>query len=87
MSMISAIKSKLPPRLRLRLYYAKLRLNAKVFRRSNLNSLALFYNTDKWGKHWYTQHYQRYFRPFKRMRLNLLEIGVGGGEHADIGGE
>ena len=75
MSMISAIKSKLPPRLRLRLYYAKLRLNAKVFHRSDLSHLALFYHTDKWGRHWYTQHYQRYFQPFKRKRLNRTPPG------------
>ena len=87
MSVIAAIKSNLPPGLRIRLSFAKLWLNAKVFHRSDLNRLALFYNTDKWGRHWYTQHYQRYFRPFKRKRLNLLEIGVGGGEHADSGGE
>ena len=37
-----------------------------------------YFNSDKWNSHWYTQHYQRYFQPFKNRRLNLLEIGVGG---------
>jgi demethylmacrocin O-methyltransferase len=55
--------------------------------RNDLNRLALLFGTDKWGTHWYTQHYQRYFQPLKRKRLNLLEIGVGGYEHLDVGGE
>jgi hypothetical protein len=46
--------------------------------RPNLNRLALIYGTDKWGLHWYTQHYQRYFKPLRLRRLNVLEIGVGG---------
>lgn len=54
--------------------------------RNDLNRLALLYGTDKWGRHWYTQHYQRYFRPFRRMRLNLLEIGVGGKNRLSRGG-
>lgn len=48
--------------------------------RNDLNRLALLFRTDKWGAHWYTPHYQRYFQPLKGKRLNLLEIGVGGGE-------
>ncbi len=27
--------------------------------RNDLNRLALLFGTDKWGSHWYTQHYQR----------------------------
>jgi Methyltransferase domain len=54
--------------------------------RNDLNRLALLFHTDKWGCHWYTQHYQRYFQPIKGKRLNLLEIGVGGYEHSDQGG-
>ena len=55
--------------------------------RHDLNHLALLFRTDKWGSHWYTQHYQRYFEPMKGQRLNLLEIGVGGNEKTDEGGE
>ncbi len=55
--------------------------------RVNLSRLALYFETDKWGDHWYTQHYQRYFRPLRKQRLNLLEIGVGGYEDAKRGGE
>jgi Methyltransferase domain len=46
--------------------------------RDDLNRLAGLFGTDKWGSHWYTQHYQRYFAPLKTERLNVLEIGVGG---------
>jgi Methyltransferase domain len=52
----------------------------------DLSYLARLFGTDKWGSHWYTQHYQRYFAPLKHRRLNLLEIGVGGYEHEGGGG-
>jgi hypothetical protein len=55
--------------------------------RNDLNRLALLFHTDKWGSHSYTKHYQRYFQPLKDKRLNVLEIGVGGYEHSDQGGE
>ena len=54
--------------------------------RNDLNRLAVLLHTDKWAGHWYTQHYQRYFRPLKRKRLSLLEIGVGGYENSTQGG-
>ena len=54
---------------------------------NDLNRLALIFRTDKWESHWYTQHYQRYFRPLRRKRLNILEIGVGGYEDSSHGGE
>jgi hypothetical protein len=53
---------------------------------SDLNRLALLLGTDKWGSHWYTQHYERYFEPLRNKRLNVLEIGVGGYEALDRGG-
>jgi hypothetical protein len=59
---------------------------AKIVYRDNLNHLAPLYGTDKWGNHWYTQHYQRYFGPMRKQRLNLLEIGVGGEEKLERGG-
>lgn len=55
--------------------------------RKDLNQLALIFGTDKWGSHWYTQHYQRYFWNLRRSRLNVLEIGVGGYEDSAAGGE
>jgi demethylmacrocin O-methyltransferase len=60
---------------------------AKYAYRNDLNQLALHYQTDKWGRHWYTQHYQRYFKPLKNRKLNILEIGVGGYESSGVGGE
>ena len=56
-------------------------------RRSDLNRLAPYFNTDKWKGHSYTQHYQRYFGPLKQKRLNILEIGVGGYDAPNLGGE
>lgn len=45
------------------------------------------FQTDKWGSHWYTQHYQRYFQPLRKKQLNLLEIGVGGYQNSKRGAE
>jgi hypothetical protein len=44
------------------------------------------YGTDKWGGHWYAQHYERHFSPLKGKRLNILEIGIGGSEDPEAGG-
>jgi len=55
--------------------------------RKDLTRLAELFKTDKWGAHWYMGHYQRYFGPLRTKRLNLLEIGVGGYEYPDRGGE
>lgn len=53
---------------------------------SDLNFLATLYKTDKWGKHFYTQHYKNHFLPFRNQRINLLEIGVGGYDDPHQGG-
>lgn len=45
-----------------------------------------FFGTDKWGSHWYLQHYQTHFRALRSKRLNVLEIGVGGYSDPDLGG-
>jgi hypothetical protein len=45
---------------------------------SDMRRLALIYGTDKWGRHWYAQHYQRYFAAWRKRPLKILEIGVGG---------
>ncbi|MFI5557891.1 class I SAM-dependent methyltransferase [Amycolatopsis japonica] len=44
----------------------------------DLNELATRYRADKWGIHFYTQHYQRHFEPLRHRPLTILEIGVGG---------
>lgn len=56
------------------------------FLRKNLTQLALLYRTDKAGEHQYTQHYQRHFQPWRRKKLNILEIGIGGYENPKGGG-
>lgn len=51
----------------------------------SLNLLALKYGTDKWS-HGYIKHYQRYFDPIRKKKLNILEIGVGGYGDSKSGG-
>ena len=58
----------------------------RCFFGSNLKALALLYGTDKWGGHWYAQHYEQHFSRFRRKRLNILEIGIGGSEDPYAGG-
>lgn len=52
----------------------------------NLNKLAEVYGTDKWGAHSYTPHYKTHLKKFKNKKINLLEIGIGGYDHAYAGG-
>lgn len=60
---------------------------AAWWHRKDLSRLALLFGTDKWGSHWYTQHYERYFHSLRKRPLNLLEIGVGGYEDSRKGAE
>jgi cephalosporin hydroxylase len=53
----------------------------------DLAALATYFGTDKWGTHWYAQHYQRHFAPLRRKPVRLLEIGVGGWQDPAKGGE
>ncbi|GAA0938500.1 class I SAM-dependent methyltransferase [Nonomuraea longicatena] len=46
----------------------------------DLTELAIRTGTDKWGRHWYTGHYQQHFRRFRDSRVRVLEIGCDGGE-------
>jgi hypothetical protein len=80
------VKAKLPPSA----YRRLARMTKAVvgwWYRKDLTRLAALFKTDKWGAHWYMNHYQRYFAPLRTKRLNLLEIGVGGYEYPDRGGE
>ena len=61
------------------------RLQVSLYR-NNLIRLALLFKTDKWNRHWYAQHYQKYFYPLRLKKLNILEIGVGGYENPTRGG-
>jgi hypothetical protein len=51
----------------------------RTFRKSGqLNYLALIYNSDKFGIHFYTPHYSEIFWPIRKNKNVLLEIGIGG---------
>lgn len=55
--------------------------------RHNLPKLAQLWGTDKEGGHFYGQHYQHHFAPRKNQPLHLLEIGIGGYDNPQAGGE
>lgn len=78
-------KGRLYRQARARLH--RLRARATTLgRSSDLTALAAAYRTDKWGEHFYTPHYQRYFSSWRKRSLRLLEIGVGGYSALDQGG-
>lgn len=54
--------------------------------RRDLRRLATVYGTDKWGDHWYMQHYQRHFEPMRTRAITVVEIGIGGYEKPAAGG-
>ncbi|MFA7379337.1 MAG: class I SAM-dependent methyltransferase [Bacteroidia bacterium] len=60
-------------------------LMSKLFS-SDLNKLAELNGSDKWGSHWYTQHYNAHFKHLRKKKLVILEIGVGGYEEPTAGG-
>jgi len=80
------VKANLPPSAYRR--FARMTKGVLGWRyRKDLTRLAELFKTDKWGAHWYMEHYQRYLAPLRTKSLNLLEIGVGGYEYPDRGGE
>lgn len=86
MSFLGFVKENTTYATRLKIRY-KLRSIKALFFMSNLDKLATIHKTDKNRYHFYTQHYQKHFKPFKYKKINLLEIGVGGYEHPLSGGE
>lgn len=64
----------------------KARILAPFFAR-DLKSLAMLAKTDKWGPHGYAMHYQTHFHAFRKRAVKILEIGVGGYETPEHGGE
>jgi hypothetical protein len=52
-----------------------------------LSSLATQHGTDKWNHHYYTDIYHHYLQHLKNSSIKLLEIGVGGYEYPDRGGQ
>ncbi len=61
-------------RLRRRFAFLARRRHARM----SLDQLAAEFRSDKFGKHWYTQHYERHLAHLKQERFTLLEIGIGG---------
>jgi hypothetical protein len=79
------VSPRLPPGVRKRL--RRIRNGAvAVWYRGDLIRLGEFFETDKWGAHWYLQHYQAHFQALRRKRINVLEIGVGGYSDPGSGG-
>ena len=60
-------------------------IRANLFR-SQLSYQALALGTDKEGLHSYCKHYQHHFSNFRKQKLNILEIGIGGYENSNEGG-
>jgi hypothetical protein len=54
---------------------------------TELSELALKHGTDKWNHHWYTDHYHKHLQHFRPSPIKFLEIGVGGYEYPDRGGQ
>ena len=52
----------------------------------NLDKLGKIYRTDKIGSHYYTTIYRLHLKKMKFRKINLLEIGVGGYENPNDGG-
>lgn len=64
-----------------------LRERAAVLRHSrDLIWLGQHFKTDKWDPHWYMRHYAKHFAELRRKPINLLEIGVGGYDDPNEGG-
>lgn len=53
----------------------------------DVTELAVRFGSDKWGGRWYTPHYQRYFEPYREQPVKILELGIGGYDSPDAGGE
>jgi MycE methyltransferase N-terminal len=57
-------------------------------RPSDLGELSVRFGSDKWASfHWYAQHYEQHFARFRTEPVRLLEIGIGGYQFTDWGGE
>ena len=56
------------------------------FVQNNLDKLSKIYKSDKYGLHFYTQHYENHFKNYKNKNINLIEIGIGGFDGNYCGG-
>lgn len=62
------------------------RFAASAIYSRNLRALATIHGSDKWGGHWYAQHYERHFGHLRRQPVLLLELGIGGYNIPTAGG-
>ncbi len=62
-------------------------LGAMSQRPKDLSELAARFGSDKWGGRWYTPHYQKHFECYQDLPVKVLEIGIGGYDAIDAGGE
>ncbi|EAZ79802.1 class I SAM-dependent methyltransferase [Algoriphagus machipongonensis] len=53
---------------------------------SDLDYLAQLFQTDKFGKHFYTPNYKLHLQHLRGKSFNMLEIGVGGYDNPHQGG-
>ena len=53
---------------------------------NNLDKLGKIYRTEKMKSHFYAPHYMSHLKKYKYRKINLLEIGVGGFENPNEGG-
>ncbi|MBS4041272.1 MAG: class I SAM-dependent methyltransferase [Flavobacteriales bacterium] len=84
--MIKILKKRISNEKKILLSY-KLRSFKAFFFPFDLNKLAKIHGSDKFGIHFYTQHYQHFFQKLKFKKINLLEIGVGGYDDPIRGGK
>ncbi len=61
-------------------------LSGSAPRRPGLAELMLRRGSDKWGLHFYPEHYDRYLGGLRDSPIVLLEIGIGGFEVPEVGG-
>lgn len=54
--------------------------------RSDLEYAARVFHSDKSHLHNYIPYYYHFFRPFRKMKLQVLEIGIGGYDNPKLGG-
>lgn len=54
--------------------------------RNNLKYSAQVFHSDKFHVHNYIPYYDHFFKPFRRKKLRILEIGIGGYDDPKLGG-
>ena len=82
---INRIKKRIPKTLRKRFKRILIKPLALWYRK-DLVALATLFETDKHGFHNYMPVYHNHFSHYRKQKINLLEIGVGGFEDPEKGG-